>query len=392
MNNIRKLIDDLKSWASGGDSISSTVEARIPTTDLLKDYEEHAVESSLEPLVIETKLSDYGIEGCVQDIHKGPMITRYDIKLARGVRVSQVKKISEDLEIALMSGKVIIQAPIPGTDSIGIQVANDDISTVGLKGIIEAVQLSNMELPIGIGVDILGKPQVVDLAKLPHLLIAGQTGSGKSVGLNSILMSILFTKTPEECQLVIVDPKRVEMSAYQGIPHLLRPVVTDSDEAVEVFGELVTEMENRYRILAGARVKNIVSYNAISNERMPYIVAVVDEMADLMMTSSKQIEPHIVRLAQLARAVGIHLVMATQKPIVKVITGLIKSNMPSRISYQVASGCDSRVILDSNGAEKLLGRGDLLMTYPGASEPVRFHGAWVSEQEVERVCNYIKGE
>ena len=169
-------------------------------------------------------------------------------------------------------------------------------------------------------------------------------------------------------------------------------MVTDSDEAVEVFGELVTEMENRYRILAGARVKNIVSYNAISNERMPYIVAVVDEMADLMMTSSKQIEPHIVRLAQLARAVGIHLVMATQKPIVKVITGLIKSNMPSRISYQVASGCDSRVILDSNGAEKLLGRGDLLMTYPGASEPVRFHGAWVSEQEVERVCNYIKGE
>jgi len=387
----RGIIDDLKKWMSIGtpSDVATFIE---PPLDLLKDYKGEASESTLKPLIIENKLGDYGIDGCVQDIHKGPMITRYDIKLARGTRVSQVRKLSEDLGIALMSGKVLIQAPIPGTDLIGIQVANEKVSTVGLKSILKEAQESEMELPIGVGVDILGEPKVVDLAKMPHLLIAGQTGSGKSVGLNSIIMSILYTKTPEECQLVIIDPKRVEMTSYNGIPHLLRPIVTDSNEAVDVFSDLVAEMDNRLSILAEAKVKNIASYNQVSSEPMPYIVTVVDEMSDLMMTSSRLVEPHIVRLAQLARAVGIHLILATQRPTVKVITGLIKSNMPSRMSYQVASGCDSRVILDSNGAENLLGRGDLLMTYPGSSEPVRYHGAWISEQEIQEVCDYIKGE
>jgi S-DNA-T family DNA segregation ATPase FtsK/SpoIIIE len=298
--------------------------------------------------------------------------------------------VSEDLAVALHSDRIRIQAPIPGTSLVGIEVANEKFSTVGIKEVIKAVKESKGELPIGIGVDIVGNPKVTDLAKMPHLLIAGQTGSGKSVGLNVILMSLIYTKSPEECQLILVDPKRVEMTSYEGIPHLLRPVVTDPEDAVQVFEDLVKEMEKRYRILAEAKVRNIVSYNELGEGRMPYIVAVIDEMADLMMTAGKRVETCIVRLAQLARAVGIHLVLATQKPIVKVITGLIKSNLPSRIAYQVTSGMDSRVILDNIGAEKLIGRGDLLMVAPGTSEPERFHGAWISDAEIEAVCDSIK--
>ena len=275
---------------------------------------------------------------------------------------------------------------------IGIEVANEVSSKVAIRKLIRAVKESDAELPIGIGVDIVGNPKVVDLAKMPHLLIAGQTGSGKSVGLNVILLSLLYSKRPENLKLILVDPKRVEMTSYAGVPHLMRPVVTEPADAVQVFAELVNEMDNRYKTLAEAKVRNIVSYNEIEGvERMPYIVAVVDEMADLMLTAGKQMETYIVRIAQLARAVGIHLVLATQKPIVKVITGLIKSNMPSRISYQVTFKMDSRVILDMNGAEKLLGNGDLLMTYPGSTEPERFHGAWVSDKEIEAVCDSLKG-
>jgi S-DNA-T family DNA segregation ATPase FtsK/SpoIIIE len=232
-------------------------------------------------------------------------------------------------------------------------------------------------------------PRYIDLTKMPHLLVAGQTGSGKSVFLNTLILSILYLNLPAQCRLILVDPKRVEMAAYRGIPHLMRPVVTDAQEAMLVFSWLVDEMERRYRVLETNHVRNIDSYNALQNGTMPYIVAVVDEMADLMMTSGKYLESMIVRLAQLARAVGIHLVLATQKPIVKVITGLIKSNMSTRIAFAVSSKMDSRVILDVNGAEHLAGKGDMLMLAPGMQEPERFHGAWVSDEEIQAVAKRI---
>lgn len=366
---------------------------QAPTMDLLEDQVATTSQSSLDAVLLEDKLAEFGFQGTVEHISKGPRITRYEVRLAAGVRLSQVKNVAEDLAIALQSDRIRIQAPIPGTSLIGIEVANEVSSKVGIRQLIQAVRESDAELPIGIGVDVVGNPKVVDLAKMPHLLIAGQTGSGKSVGLNVILLSLLYSKRPENLKLVLIDPKRVEMTSYEDVPHLMCPVVTEPAEAVQVFEKLVREMENRYKILAEKKVRNIVSYNEIEGvEHMPYIVAVVDEMADLMLTAGKQVETYIVRLAQLARAVGIHLVLATQKPIVKVITGLIKSNMPSRISYQVTSKMDSRVILDGNGAEKLLGNGDLLMTYPGNCEAERFHGAWVSDKGIEKVCNFLKGE
>lgn len=371
-------------------SAPGTVDYKYPSLDFLKDNVGGAGKSALDAAILEDKLAEFGFEGLVEKVRTGPMITRYEIRLAKGVRISQVKTVAEDLAIALMSDRVRIQAPIPGTSLVGIEVANEQFSTVGLRKVMEAVKKAEGELPIGIGVDTVGNPKVTDLAKMPHLLIAGQTGSGKSVGLNVILMSLLYTKSPDELKLILVDPKRVEMTSYEDIPHLLRPVVTDPDMAVTVFEELVKEMEKRYVTLAESKVRNIVSYNSLGGAKMPYIVAVVDEMADLMMTAGKRVETCIVRLAQLARAVGIHLVLATQKPIVKVITGLIKSNLPSRIAYQVTSGMDSRVILDTVGAEKLIGRGDMLMLAPGCSEPERFHGAWVSDAEIETVCNFIK--
>jgi S-DNA-T family DNA segregation ATPase FtsK/SpoIIIE len=281
---------------------------------------------------------------------------------------------------------------------VGFEVVNEEPAIIGLKEIMkQAIKLGRKgrrkyELPVAIGTGTTGEPRVLDLAKMPHVLIAGQTGSGKSVGLNALIMSLLYTRTPEECQLILVDPKRVEMVSYEGMPHLRQPVVMDPEEATAVFHELVNEMERRYELLSEHKVRNILSYNSLEGvERMPYIVTVVDEMADLMMTSGKALEGYIVRLAQLARAVGIHLVLATQKPVVKVITGLIKSNMPSRISFQVASKTDSRVILDENGAEKLAGRGDMLALHSGVSEPERLHGAWVSDAEIASVVAAIKG-
>lgn len=367
-----------------------------PSLSLLKKYP-GAQETKIDPaefptyigLELEEKLSEFGFESAVENIRKGPVITRYEMRLAKGVKISQIKNVSEDIALALMSGNIRIQAPIPGTNLIGIEVGNEKQSVIGFKDILKKV--SKERLPIAIGTDIVGEPKVFDLVTMPHLLIAGQTGSGKSVCLNAIILSLLYTKSPEECQLVLVDPKRVEMSLYKDIPHLRCPIVTGTEDVVEVFESLVAEMEDRYTILSESQTRNIESYNSSHEQKMPYIVTVIDEMADLMMTSGRELEGMIVRLAQLARAVGIHLVMATQKPIVKVITGLIKSNMPSRISFQVASKSDSRVILDSNGAESLIGKGDMLMLYPGASEPERFHGAWISDKEILDVTNFIRG-
>jgi S-DNA-T family DNA segregation ATPase FtsK/SpoIIIE len=371
----------------------ATMAHRAPTLRLLKTYRSEAQVSILEPDVLEIKLAEFGFEGKVVNVRKGPLITRYEVKLAGGIRLSQIRNIAEDLAIALMSDKVRIQAPIPGTSMVGIEVLNETPAIIGLKEVLKKAKKSKYELPMALGTDTTGEPVVLDLAKMPHLLVAGQTGSGKSVGLNALILTLLYTKTPEECQLILVDPKRVEMVSYSGLPHLRQPVVMEPEDATAMFHNLVREMERRYETLSEHKVRNIVSYNKLKDvERMPYIVTVVDEMADLMMTSGKALESYIVRLAQLARAVGIHLVLATQKPVVKVITGLIKSNMPSRIAFQVASKSDSRVILDGNGAEKLAGRGDMLATYPGVSEPVRLHGAWVSDEEIADVTDFLKGE
>jgi S-DNA-T family DNA segregation ATPase FtsK/SpoIIIE len=360
-----------------------------PTLDLLKDYTYGHSENEVPVEVLEDKMAEFGLQGEVVHISRGPVVTRYEIRLAKGVKLSQVRTVSEDLAIALMTQNVRIQAPIPGTSLVGIEFANDKPSTIALKAVLSKVDREYI-LPLAVGVTTTGEAKTIDLAKMPHLLVAGATGSGKSVCLNSIILSILYTKTPEECRLVLIDPKRVELAAYRNIPHLWRPVVNDPEMAAEVFESLIEEMESRYKLLERREARNIESFNAMGTEKMPYIVVVCDELADLLMTSGKALEKMIVRLAQLARAVGIHLVLATQKPIVSVITGLIKSNMPSRIAFQVACQSDSRVILDCNGAEKLIGRGDMLMMYPGLSEPVRAHGAWVSDEEVRAVTTFIK--
>jgi DNA segregation ATPase FtsK/SpoIIIE, S-DNA-T family len=363
---------------------------QAPSLGLLKSYDNDLrnAPARMDPAILQEKLHEFELDGQVVNVRQGPVISRYEVKLANGVRLGKVRAVAEDLGLALMADHIRIQAPIPGTSLVGFEVANKELATIGLNKIL-AEYVGDQKLPMAIGVDTVGKPRIFDLAKMPHLLIAGQTGSGKSVCLNSIILSLIFTKTPEQVQLILVDPKRVEMASYRDIPHLNRPVIVEPAEATEAFRDLTVEMERRYQVFAEAGVRNIESYNA-SGLKMPYIVVIVDEMADLMMTSGKDLETMIVRLAQLSRAVGIHLVLATQKPIVKVITGLIKSNMPSRIAFQVASKGDSRVILDTNGAESLVGRGDMLMAYPGAPEPERFHGAWVSDGEISAVTDSLK--
>lgn len=380
--------------AAASEEVIETSKYCQPSLGLLRNYPSDASGSTLRPEVLERKLLEFDFRGKVVNVRKGPLITRYEVKLNAGVKISQIRRISEDLAIALMSDKVRIQAPIPGTALVGVEVLNEEPAIIGLREVMKAARKlkKKYQLPLAIGTDTTGEPAILDLARMPHLLIAGQTGSGKSVSLNTIILSILYNQSPDECQLVLVDPKRVELSAYRYVPHLRCDVVTDPEDAVDVMGSLVSEMERRYRALETRGVRNIVSYNSLNDvERMPYIVTVVDEMSDLMLVSGRVLENYIVRLAQLARAVGIHLVLATQKPIVKVITGLIKSNMPSRVSFQVASKSDSRVILDENGAEKLAGRGDMLAMHPGVSEPERLHGAWVSDEEIAKVVETVRG-
>jgi len=361
-----------------------------PSLDLLDSLETKRKACSINPKVITAKLKEFGLGGKVKNIQAGPVVTRYEIQLAAGVKLSQVRSVSEDLAVALMTEKVRILAPIPGTSLVGIEIKNEIPEVIGLKAVMSGLGLDRKEeLPLIIGVDTTGKPVVWDLAKMPHLLIAGQTGSGKSIGLNAMILSLIYTKTPEELSLVLVDPKRVEMAGYKGVPHV-RNLITEPEDAVSMFNRLVSEMEIRYNTLADAGVRNITSFNKVSETKMPYIVVMVDELADLIMSAGKEFETQVVRLAQKARAVGIHLVLATQKPVVKVITGLIKSNMPSRISYQVSSKMDSRVILDQNGAEALIGRGDMLALLPGCGEPERFHGAWVSDSEIQKVTDFLK--
>lgn len=355
--------------------------------------------------ILEKKLKDFGVEGDVVEIIPGPVITMYEFKPAPGVKISKVAGLSDDLALALRAQSIRIVAPIPGKAVIGIEIPNNKREMVYLKEIISSdeFQESNFRLPIALGKDIMGLPVVTDLYKMPHLLVAGATGTGKSISLNAMINSLLFKFTPDLVRLIMIDPKRIELSVYNDIPHLLHPVVTDPKVATKALKWAVNEMERRYEILSEAGVRTIETYNKkILKQKgkaqeeglrpLSYIVIVIDELADLMMVSSREVEEAITRLAQMARAAGIHLIIATQRPSVDVLTGIIKANFPARISFQVSSKVDSRTILDTIGAEALLGDGDMLFMPPGIGKLKRIHGAFISEDEVKRVTEFLKSQ
>ena len=342
------------------------------------------------------KLKQFKIEGDVVRTYTGPIVTTFEFKPAPNVKVSKILNLQDDLAMALKAQTIRIQAPIPGKDVVGIEVPNDTSETIYLREILESELFQNASSPLTmiLGKDIVGQPFITDLKKLPHLLIAGTTGSGKSVGLNSMIISLLYKNSPDNLKLIMIDPKMIEFSIYNDIPHLLTPVITKPMEAINALANMVAEMEKRYTLMAETRTKNIETYNEkveiTGKEPFPYIVIIIDELADLMMTSGKEVEISIARIAQKARACGIHLIVATQRPSVDVVTGLIKANLPSRISYKVGQKVDSKIILDSLGAESLLGRGDMLFTPPGMSGLIRIHAPWSDEKEIEDVAEFLK--
>ncbi|HEB9288154.1 TPA: cell division protein FtsK [Campylobacter coli] len=344
------------------------------------------------------KLRRFKIGGDVISTYIGPVVTTFEFRPSADVKVSRILNLQDDLTMALMAKSIRIQAPIPGKDVVGIEVPNDEIQTIYLREILESEVFKNAKSPltIALGKDIVGNAFVTDLKKLPHLLIAGTTGSGKSVGINSMLLSLLYRNSPKTLRLMMIDPKMLEFSIYNDIPHLLTPVITDPKKAVNALSNMVAEMERRYRLMAEAKTKNIENYNEkmkeLGEEELPFIVVIIDELADLMMTAGKDVEFYIGRLAQMARASGIHLIVATQRPSVDVVTGLIKANLPSRISYKVGQKIDSKVILDAMGAESLLGRGDCLFTPPGTSSIVRLHAPFASEFEIEKIVDFLKDQ
>ncbi len=386
----------------------------LPSLELLEDPPERPgrdiEKESLEmnARLLEKKLSDFNVEGEVVEILPGPVITMYEFKPAAGVKISKVAGLADDLALVLRASGVRIVAPIPGKAAIGIEIPNNKRESVFLKEILSspAFKSSTHRLTIALGKDITGSPVTTDLTRMPHLLVAGATGTGKSVCLNTIINSILFKASPDMVRFLIIDPKRIELSIYQDIPHLLHPVVTQAAEATKALRWAVEEMEYRYGLLSDRGVRNIEAYNRkilkdkasteepdnASSRTLPYIVIVIDELADLMMVSSKEVEDTIIRLAQMARASGIHLIIATQRPSVDVLTGIIKANLPARISFQVSSRVDSRTILDAIGAEHLLGEGDMLYMPPGVSRLTRIHGAYISEGEVKQVTEFLKGQ
>lgn len=347
--------------------------------------------------ILEETLDNFGVKVCVSQVHRGPAITRYEIQPAPGIKVSKIVRLADDIALSLAAQDVRIEAPIPGKAALGIEVPNKDVSMVYLREILECPEFKDAasKITIALGKDIAGNPIVADLMKMPHLLIAGATGSGKSVCLNSIITSILYKATPNEVKFVMIDPKMVELITYNGIPHLLSPVVTDPRKSASALRWVVSEMETRYELFASMGIRDISRYNSQSGnqgkqyEPLPYIVVVIDELADLMMIAPIEVEDSICRLAQMARAAGIHLVVATQRPSVDVITGVIKANIPARIAFAVSSQTDSRTILDLNGAEKLLGKGDMLFMPVGASKPIRIQGALVTDSEVEEIVGHI---
>ncbi|PIE56538.1 MAG: cell division protein FtsK [Desulfobulbus propionicus] len=342
--------------------------------------------------ILVNKLKDFGVEGTVEGISPGPVVTTYEFAPAPGVKINKVASLADDLAMVLKVNRVRIVGSIPGKAALGIEIPNPERQTVFLRDILYSpdYQKAKTQLTLGLGFDVIGRPVVADLAKMPHLLIAGATGAGKSVAINAFIASILFKATPDEVRLLMIDPKRIELSVYEDIPHLLHPVVVEPKMASRALLWAVREMERRYRLLEEKRVKSFASYNQIAEEKLPYVVIIVDELADLMMVASKDVETSIARLAQMARAAGMHIILATQRPSVDVLTGLIKANFPTRISFKVSSKIDSRTILDGSGAEHLLGMGDMLFLPPGAAKLQRIHGAYISEQETERIVTFLK--
>ncbi|MFY4754919.1 DNA translocase FtsK [Campylobacter jejuni] len=375
----------------------------LPPLDFLANPKEHRQEineSEIDKKIYNLleKLRRFKIGGDVISTYVGPVVTTFEFRPSADVKVSRILNLQDDLTMALMAKSIRIQAPIPGKDVVGIEVPNDEIQTIYLREILQSEVFKNAKSPltIALGKDIVGNAFVTDLKKLPHLLIAGTTGSGKSVGINSMLLSLLYRNSPKTLRLMMIDPKMLEFSIYNDIPHLLTPVITDPKKAVNALSNMVAEMERRYRLMADAKTKNIENYNEkmkeLGGEELPFIVVIIDELADLMMTAGKDVEFYIGRLAQMARASGIHLIVATQRPSVDVVTGLIKANLPSRISYKVGQKIDSKVILDAMGAESLLGRGDCLFTPPGTSSIVRLHAPFASEFEIEKIVDFLKDQ
>ncbi|MBZ2173821.1 DNA translocase FtsK [Schnuerera sp. xch1] len=373
----------------------------LPSLDLLDDFEKNPNSNDRKGIInnakkIEETMKNFGIDSKITQINKGPSITCYEIQPAPGVKVSKIVNLSNDLALSLAASDIRIVAPIPGKAAVGIEVPNKIKDNVGLKEILQSDEyLSlNSQLPLTLGKDISGKAIVSNIDKMPHLLIAGATGSGKSVCINTIIMSILFKSHPSDVKLLLIDPKVVELSIYNGIPHLLIPVVTETKKAASALSWAVDEMEKRYKLFAENNVRDIKSYNHKlnndKNNKLPKIVIIIDELADLMMVAAQEIEDYICRLAQMARAAGIYLIIATQRPSVDVITGIIKANIPSRISFAVSSQVDSRTILDMPGAEKLLGKGDMLFYPSNLSKPIRIQGAFISDTEVKKVVDYLK--
>jgi DNA segregation ATPase FtsK/SpoIIIE, S-DNA-T family len=342
------------------------------------------------------KLLDFEVEGRIVQVSPGPIVTSYEFEPAPGVKISRVVNLADDLALGLKAAAVRIVGPIPGRGTVAIEVPNAVPALVYLREILASADFaeSKRRLPLALGKDVTGGPVVSDLTAMPHLLVAGATGTGKSVGLNAMILSILYRTTPADVRFLMIDPKRLELSVYEGIPHLLAPVVTDAKEAAARLRWIVGKMDERYRMFQERQVRNIEGYNKAvpTAERLPYWVVVIDELADLMMVSAGDVQTSLVRLAQLARAIGIHLIVATQRPSVDVVTGLIKANFPTRIAFQMASKVDSRTVLDANGAETLLGRGDMIFVPPGANRHLRVHGAWVADEEVKAICEFLRGQ
>jgi len=371
---------------------------KLPPTDLLNPY------TKFKPLqedikknadIIEQTLQSFGVKANVVDVLIGPTVTQYALDIALGTKVSKIQNLSNDLALALAvpSNAIRIEAPIPGTSYVGVEVPNENRQFINIREVIEGSSFKNAagNLPVVVGKDIKGRDILTNIQKMPHLLVAGATGSGKSILTNSFIISLLMQKSPDELRMIMVDPKQVELSDYNGIPHLLTPVLTDMTKVLNALKWLIVEMENRYTLFREHKVRNIAGYNdQVGFSALPYIVIVIDEMADMMMTGGNEIEGAIVRLAQKARATGIHLILATQRPSVDVLTGLLKANIPGRIGLSVATQIDSRVILDQIGAEALLGKGDMLFKEPDRNKPFRVQGVWVAPDEVQRVAKFIK--
>ena len=402
--------ESLESPSKSNDTLALNGEYRLPRfNDIFdqlkpkKNTNTSFTQSNKE--ILERVLRDFGIAAKVVEIHVGPAVTEYELTVPPATKVSRILNIDKEIALALAAKDVIIQAPIPGKSTIGIEIPNPSISSVTLREVLESPQnlKSDAKICSALGKDIMGTPKVFDLTKMPHLLVAGSTGSGKSVCINGIIASILMRYKPNEVKLVLVDPKKVELTNYNGIPHLLCPVVSDPKKASLTLQKVVTEMDKRFQIFSDKEVKNITGYNDMIDKynkkhpempqaRMPYIVVIIDELADLMLVASKEVEDSITRITQLARAAGIHLIVATQRPSTDVITGLIKNNIPSRIAFAVASQIDSRTILDQRGAERLLGKGDMLYFPMGESVPIRVQGCFINDDEIKRLIDYCKNQ